>query len=77
MDWVGRLKCFRKGSCVRPNSSLVTCMQQKYNWLIRLVILGSANRGFPPTRPARETCLIVIEFMLRVFRTEWSVRRPA
>ena len=70
MDKVGKLKCFRRGSCVWPISSLTTCMHHWYYRLIGLVVLGAAGRGFPPTKIARGWGLTVIEFHLRVFRTE-------
>ena len=70
MDRVGKLKCFRKGSCVWPISSLATCMRLMFDRLIGLVVLGLADRGPPPIQIAREMCLVVIEFWLRVFHTK-------
>ena len=70
MDRVGKLKCYRRGSCVWPIPFLTTCMHLWYYRLIRLVVLGAAGRGFLPVKIAREKGLAVIEFDLRVFRTE-------
>ena len=77
MDRVGKLKCFRRGSCMWPIPAMSTCMRHRLNRLVRLVTLDSTGGGFPPTQTASEMGRVVIEFWLQMFRTGLTVQTSA